>query len=128
MKKNNISSFIYSWKVAPYVFVLPFILSLLVFWVYPLASSIMMSFQNILPGQIDWIGLKNYTKLLKDKTFYMAVQNSFIYMVITCALLIPFPMLFATIMNSAFMKAKNVYKAILYIPALTSFITLASGL
>lgn len=122
MKKNNISSFIYSWKVAPYVFVLPFILSLLVFWVYPLASSIMMSFQNILPGQIDWIGFKNYTKLLKDKTFYMAVQNSFIYMVITCALLIPFPMLFATIMNSAFMKAKNVYKAILYIPALTSVV------
>lgn len=120
MKKNGFTSFLYSWKVAPYVFVLPFIITFLVFWIYPFCSSVMMSFQEILPGQITWVGLKNYTKLLKDKTFYTAVGNSFMYMVLTCALLIPFPMFFATIMNSAFMKAKTVYKAVLYIPALTS--------
>lgn len=30
-----IKKFLYSQKVAPYVFVLPFILVFLVFWVYP---------------------------------------------------------------------------------------------
>ncbi len=122
MKKNRVTSFLYSWKVAPYVFVLPFIISFLVFWVYPFVSAILMSFQDIKPGEIQWVGLSNYTKLLKDKTFHIAIKNSFLYMVITCALLIPFPMLFATIMNSAFIKGKSVYKAILYIPALTSVV------
>lgn len=122
MKKNRVTSFLYNWKVAPYVFVLPFLFTFLVFWIYPFASSIMMSFQNIKPGQIEWIGLKNYTKLLKDKTFYIAIKNSFLYTVVTCALLIPFPMLFATIMNSAFMREKTAYKAVLYIPALTSVV------
>ena len=122
MKKKGFTDFLYSWKVAPYVFVLPFVLTFLVFWLYPLVSAILMSFQNILPGEITWVGLDNYTKLLKDKTFHLAIKNSFLYTVITCALLIPFPMLFATIMNSAFMRAKTAYKAILYIPALTSVV------
>ena len=120
MKKNKISSFVYSWKVAPYVFVLPFIITFLVFWIYPFISSILMSFQSILPGQVKWVGLENYTKLLKDKTFHTAIKNSFLYTVLTCALLIPFPMLFASILNSAFLKGKTTFKAILYIPALTS--------
>lgn len=122
MKQNKISKFLYNWKVAPYVFVLPFILSFLIFWVYPLFSTVKMSFQDIEPGNVTWIGLSNYTKLFKDKTFLTAVKNSFMYMVISCALLIPFPMLFACIMNSQFMKAKKAYKAILYIPALTSVV------
>ncbi len=122
MKRNRIKSFLYSWRVAPYVFVLPFILSFLIFWVYPFFNAILMSFENILPGQIEWVGLGNYTKLLKDKTFHIAIKNSFLYMVLTCALLIPFPMLYATIMNSAFMRAKTVFKAVLYIPALTSVV------
>ena len=119
-KENGLLKFLYSWKVAPYVFILPYVLSFLVFWIYPFGSAILMSFQKILPGQVQWVGISNYTKLLKDKTFFLAVQNSFLYMFITCALLIPFPMLFATIMNSNFLKAKTTFKAILYIPALTS--------
>lgn len=122
LKENRVQRFLYSWKVAPYVFVLPFILSLLVFWVYPFASAIKMSFQNILPGEITWVGLKNYSKLLKDRTFHMAIANSVIYMLITCVLLIPFPLLFASIMNSTFLKGKSIFKATFYIPSLVSVV------
>ncbi len=121
-KQNCIKRFLFNQKVAPYVFVLPFVLTFAVFWVYPFVSAVLMSFQNILPGQTTWVGFDNYTKLLKDKTFHIAIKNSFLYTIITCALLIPFPMLFATIMNSAFLKAKTTFKAILYIPALTSVV------
>lgn len=92
MKAKN---FLYSQKVAPYVFVLPFIISFLVFWVYPLISTVTMSFQSILPGQTEFIGLENYSKLFRDKAFRIAIKNSFTYMVWTLILLIPFPMLFA---------------------------------
>ncbi len=123
MKKGNaFTKFIYSQKAAPYVFVLPFILSFCVFWIYPLASTVLMSFQEIKPAGTSWVGLENYIKLLKDKVFLQAVGNSTLYMVLTRVLLIPFPMAFAVLMDSNYVKAKGFWKAILYVPALTSVV------
>jgi arabinosaccharide transport system permease protein len=81
-----------------------------------------MSFQNIQPGIKTWVGFSNYAKLLKDSAFHTAIGNSFLYMILTLVLLIPFPMFFACIMNSKFMKFKGFYKGILYLPALTSVV------
>lgn len=118
----KIKHFLYSQKAAPYVFVLPFILSFLFFWIYPLCSTVTMSFQDIGPAVTEWVGFKNYTKLLKDTNFHTAVVNSFQYMILTIALLIPFPLLFAVLIDSRLVKAKGFWKACLYLPALTSVV------
>ncbi|MDC7241694.1 MAG: arabinose transporter permease, partial [Spirochaetales bacterium] len=104
---------LYSQKAAPFVFVLPFILSFAIFWIYPLISTVIMSFQNILPGQVEWIGTRNYERLLKDRVFHQAIKNSFNYMFWTLVMLIPFPMMFAALMDSRLVKAKGVFKGIL---------------
>lgn len=117
-----LKKYLYSQKVAPYIFVLPFVLSFLIFWVYPLISGITMSFQDIGFSKREWVGVANYAKLLRDKTFKLAVSNSVEYMAWTIALLIPFPMVFAVMMDSRLTKAKGVWKAIMYIPALTSVV------
>lgn len=113
---------LYSQKAAPYIFVLPFLLSFLIFWIYPLFSTVKMSFQSIQPGEIEWVGIKNYSKLLKDTTFHTAIANSFEYMFFTLVLLIPFPMIFACLMDSRLVKAKGIWKGFLYLPALTSVV------
>lgn len=118
----KLKKFLYSQKAAPYVFVLPFLLSFCIFWIYPLVSSITMSFQDIGAVKTDWVGLDNYAKLLKDSVFHTAIWNSTKYMFFTLLLLIPFPMLFAVLIDSNLVKAKGVWKAILYIPALTSVV------
>lgn len=118
----KIKKFFYSQKAAPYVFVAPFILSFLFFWIYPLGSTITMSFQDIGPAITEWVGLKNYTKLFKDPNFRIAILNSMEYTVLTLALLIPFPMLYAVLMDSRLVKAKGFWKACLYVPALTSVV------
>lgn len=118
----KIKRFLNSQKVAPYIFVLPFILSFCIFWIYPLFSTVQMSFQSILPNQVEWVGTSNYAKLLKDTTFHTAVKNSFTYMILTIALLIPFPLMFAVLMESRLVKAKGVWKAMMYLPALTSVV------
>ena len=81
-----------------------------------------MSFQNILPSKSTFIGLQNYTKLLNDKIFHKAIFNSFRYMLLTIVVLIPLPMLFACIMDSNLVKAKGFWKALLYLPALSSVV------
>lgn len=119
---NKFKKFLYSQKAAPYVFVLPFILSFAFFWVYPLCSTITMSFQDIKPTGTEWVGLKNFSKLMKDTVFHTAILNSFEYMIFTLVFLIPFPMLFAVLMDSRLVKAKGFWKACLYVPALTSVV------
>ncbi|MGC6176295.1 carbohydrate ABC transporter permease [Lacrimispora sp. 38-1] len=118
----KIKRIFYSQKAAPFIFVLPFILSFTVFWIYPLFSTVKMSFQNILPGQIEWIGFANYEKLLRDTTFHTAVKNSLTYMFFSIVLLIPFPMMFAVLMDSNLVRAKGFWKGALYLPALTSVV------
>lgn len=118
-----IKKFLYSQKVAPYVFVLPFIAVFIFFWVYPLGSSFGMSFQKIQLGQeAGWVGFSNYEKLMGDGVFLKAVTNSAVYMVLTLAVLIPFPMLFAVLINNKFMWGRDFFKSSFFFPALTSVV------
>ncbi|MCR5451065.1 MAG: sugar ABC transporter permease [Lachnospiraceae bacterium] len=114
--------FLYSQKTAPYVFVLPFLLSFAIFWIYPLCSTIRMSFFDIGAKGETFVAMGNYTKLLGDTVFHTAVFNSMRYMIYTLLLLIPFPLFFAVLMDSRLVKAKGFWKAVLYMPALTSVV------
>lgn len=113
---------LYSVKVAPYVFVLPFILTFVIFFLYPLISTVLMSFQDIKGSGSQWIGFKNYDNMFSNKTFYIAVKNSVTYMVLTCALLIPFPLLFAYMLNSKTMKYGEAFRTISFMPVLCSVV------
>ena len=35
---NKVKKFLYSQKAAPYVFILPFVLTVILFWVFPIAT------------------------------------------------------------------------------------------
>ena len=113
---------LYSQKLAPYVFVAPFIITFLVFFTYPLITTILMSFQEITGSGTTWIGFKNYQDLFANKNFYTAVQNSVTYMVLTCAILIPVPMVLAYIAESKFSKAGKFFKTVAFMPVLCSVV------
>lgn len=113
---------LYSKKAAPFVFILPFVLTVLIFWLTPIGKSVLMSFQNVLPGQREWIGLKNYKRLLGDRYFVIAVKNTFTFTIGMLLLLISIPMLLACVVNSKIMKLSGVFKTIYFIPALTSVV------
>ena len=117
-----IKKFIYNQKVAPYIFILPFLVIFCCFFIYPMISTIVMSFQDVKPGVTEWVGLANFERLFGDKVFFKALGNSFLYMVLTLVLLIPFPMLFACMINSKLMKAPGLFKSLMYLPAITSVV------
>ena len=113
---------LYSRKIAPYVFTLPFIITFLVFFLYPFINTVMMSFQNITGSGTTWIGLENYKNMFSNKTFFIAVKNSVRYMILTCLLLIPFPLLFAYMLNSKTMRGAGIFKTVLFMPVLCSVV------
>ena len=120
-KKGGFRKLLYSQKAAPYVFILPFLLTFAIFFVYPLINAVIMSFQKVSARGNTWVGLKNYQTLL-NPVFYKAVGHSIFYTIITLILMIPIPMLLATMLNSKLMKGKTIFRSIMFIPALTSVV------
>ena len=45
---NKVKKFLYSQKAAPYVFILPFVLTVILVWVFPIANGVLLSFQDVL--------------------------------------------------------------------------------
>ncbi|MCP2267081.1 carbohydrate ABC transporter permease [Promicromonospora thailandica] len=115
---------LYSKRLAPYLFILPFLVTLAVFWVVPLSRSFVMSTQEVLYGQATFIGLANYERLWGDRIFWQALFNSVRYMVLTLVLLIPIPLALAALVNSSIGSAriKGFFKASMFVPALTSVV------
>ncbi len=113
---------LYSPKIAPYVFVLPFLVSFSLFFIYPIISTIIMSFQRVLGLHNNvFIGVKNYSRLI-DVHFWNAIKTSTLYAFFTIAVLIPLPVIFSVFLTSRSMVARNFFRSVLFIPALTSAI------
>ncbi len=101
---------------------LPFVISFCLFFFYPIVSTIIMSFQNVLGLHHNvFIGLANYKRLI-DVHFFNAVKTSTLYTVFTLLVLIPFPVVFAVFLSSRSMVGKNFFRSVLFVPALTSVI------
>jgi arabinosaccharide transport system permease protein len=124
-RPNKLLNLLNSKKVVPYIFVSPFILSLLIFSLYPSIKAIIMSFQSILPGEITFIGLKNYSRVF-NPTFYKALSNTTIYVILTVVILTVLPIIFAVLLDSKLAKFKTFFRASLFVPALAS--TIVSGM
>ena len=70
------------------LFVLPALIPLIIFWIYPILRSIWISFTDwdFITPNYNFISLKNYIALFKDSRFYNALWNTFVF---TAGTLIP---------------------------------------
>ncbi|CDQ38418.1 MULTISPECIES: carbohydrate ABC transporter permease [Virgibacillus] len=118
---NKFFKLLNSKKVVPYVFISPFIITFLILTLYPAIQGIIMSFQSVLPGQVSFIGLENYSRITNG-TFYKALTNTTIYVVLTVIILTVIPILLAVFLDSKLIKMKTFLRASFFIPALTSTI------
>jgi arabinosaccharide transport system permease protein len=121
-KRKVSENFLYSQKIAPYVFVLPFIVSFLLFFLGPTLQTIYMSFHKVVSlTSMNFIGFKNYQRL-NNVHFFNALRNNTIYMLFCVSTMIPISVLLAVLLNTRFIHGRNVIRSILFIPSLTSVI------
>ncbi len=105
---------------------LPWTLTLLIIWIFPLIWSLVLAFAdyNLLSGAFKWIGLENFKKLLSDPNFLRALKNTFIFVIGT----LPFTTLFSLLLAMALNRpvwGKNFFKAAFFIPTITSLVVVA---
>ena len=111
-----------------WLYLLPAILFLGVFMVYPLVDVFVYSFEegyNSASQTFFGTGLYNYSYVLHDPYFLQAVKNTFILVIFTVPLSTGIALLISVGLNSI-KPLKNLYQTIYFLPYVTN--TLAVGL
>ena len=111
--------------LASIIFLLPVLVLLLIFIVYPVIESFHISLYkwNGISADRRFIGLANWTELMKDGKFWSAAVNNLKIMVLSIVVQIPLGLLLATFLQFSGRKS-NVFKVIWFIPHLMSSVAI----
>jgi ABC-type sugar transport system permease subunit len=104
---------VWAWqtKASPYLFVLPFVLLFLAFLLYPLLRSVILSFYNSAgPRKSIFIGLGNYSFLVRDRLFWLAVFNTLLYTSLFLMFQIPLSLGLALLLNNKAVRFRNFFR------------------
>ena len=119
MEKNNAKGWLY---------LLPAILFLGVFMIYPLIDVFVYSFEegyNSASQTFFGVGLYNYSYVLHDPYFLQALKNTFLLVIITVPLSTSLALLISAGLSSI-KKLRNLFQTVYFLPYVTN--TLAVGL
>jgi ABC-type sugar transport system permease subunit len=106
-------------RLAPYIFVAPFIILFCIFGIYPICKSVLLSlYITSGPKYSVFTGLGNYQFLLQDKLFWKAVINTLTYTVAMIVLQIPLALGLAILLTQKWLKGKNIYRLAIFSPNL----------
>jgi putative chitobiose transport system permease protein len=107
----------------PYLFLAPALALLAVFVLYPIAAVVVYSFTDFdIMTPPEFVGLDNYSQLLGDDTFWLALQHSLIYLLVTPILIILSIAL--AIMVNRRLRGVSVFRALYFVPAVAGSIAI----
>ncbi|GAB2530557.1 carbohydrate ABC transporter permease [Paramicrobacterium agarici] len=113
-------------RIAPYVFVAPFIAIFLAFSVYPLFFTARLSFTNWRgTGAAEWVGWGNYTYLLTSPGFWNSLANSGVLWLLIVPIQIVVSVIVAVLLNSAKLKLRGMYRVAFIVPFVTPLVAVA---
>lgn len=106
----------------PYLFIAPAVILFSIFMLYPIISSFILSFQTSTGGEMAFNGLDNYKRLFSDAIFLTALKNTFIILIIQVPVMMILALVVATLLNSALLKLKGLFRVAFFLPAVTSLV------
>jgi multiple sugar transport system permease protein len=110
---------------AAYLFILPSLLFLAIFVVYPILSAFWLSLHRYtLLEPPAWNGLTNYRLLLEDQRFVKALGNTFLFALMTVPVGTVISLLLAVLINRA-LRAIVFFRTAYYLPVVTSFVAVS---
>jgi multiple sugar transport system permease protein len=116
-------------KEAPtaYLFLLPALLPLAVFVLYPVVNLVWVSLHrwNILKDQMTWVGLANYHGLMAGGDFPKAALNTLYYVAVTVPLGTALSLGLALLLNQK-IRGLGLLRTMVFTPVVTS--TVAAGI
>lgn len=111
------------------IFVIPEVIGILVFGVFPLLFSLYLSFceWNLVGGlsSIKFIGLDNFARILSDDKFYTALKNNALFTVVTVPVGMFMALVMAVLIHTK-LYFKDFFKVAFFIPYISTQVALAT--
>lgn len=118
----------FDWKkwCSVMTFVVPALIPLTVFWIYPILRSMFLSLTDwdYMSPSYSFVGLSNYVAIFKDTRFYSALWNTFVFGIGTVIPTIIGGMILALLLQKAF-RGDGIFKFILFSPWITPTVAIS---
>lgn len=130
-KKNaqRLSAYKKQESILAWMFSTPAIILLIVFLIVPFIWAIWLSFTNqrLIPNPnlpTEFIGLRNYLRLLEDQAFRRGLLNNFYFVLVVVPLQSAFALGLATLINKE-LKGMNIFRTVYFGPVVTAMTVVA---
>lgn len=110
-----------------WLYLLPALVILGVFQIYPVFRSFLMGFYirfDYLTDTVYEWGLGNFTNLMRDEEFLLAIKNTCILVLVAAPLSILTSLLFAVLLNSK-IRFRKLFQSIYFLPFVTSMVAVS---
>ncbi len=106
--------------ITPYIYLLPTIVLMLVLLIIPIIMVIRYSFYDnvIINKNPVFVGLENYTKVLTDTAFHVAVKNTLFFVFVSIIAHFLIGMVFAMLLNTRYLgnAVKGIFRVVYALP------------
>src|SRR5579875_4064243 len=101
--------------LSPLAFLLPLLLIFGAFSWYPIVRLVLISFQHTNEITTTWVGFQNFSAVLNDPLFPIAVKNTLEFAGLALIFGYPIPLVAAVLMSEV-RKRRGLYAALAYLP------------
>ena len=109
-----------------WIFLSPWIIGFILFTAFPIVISLVFTFTDFnltRPDEIQFVGLRNWQKLLADPLALKAMQVTITYALWAVPLSILIPLALATLLNMKQLWAKRLFRTLFYMPFMVPVIS-----
>lgn len=111
-----------------YLYLLPAMIIISTFSIYPIFRSFILAFNtdyNFFTGAVYERGIDNFTYIFNDERFWIAIRNTFTFVIGVVPLTVLISLGIAMLLNNK-IKGLAIYRSIYFLPFVTSVVAIAS--
>lgn len=108
-----------------YAFIAVALIAFSLFTAYPVINAFIISLQKYRPLGSTYVGLENFVNSFSDELFWKALKNTLVYTLLTVPFNILLSFLVAILIMPFKKKTQTIFKAVYYLPAVASGVSLA---
>lgn len=111
-----------AFSVNSWGFVLPALLLVAAFILYPVVKSLWFSFHSGQGAMIKFVGLGNFLRLTYDPVFHKALSNTLTFLIIQVPVMILLALVLASALNMPGLRARGFWRTAIFLPCVTSLV------
>jgi ABC-type sugar transport systems, permease components len=116
------SSLARSEQINGWLFIMPALVLLGIFMVYPILWSLWMSFQVGRGMNFSFGGLTNIIRLTQDPVFIRALTNTLLFLAVQVPIMLVLALLFANALNDSKLWGRGFFRTAIFLPCVTSLV------